>query len=45
MLSSQRIYLPFDDNFFIFTKVENVLSYNMPTGGGFSAGLFMGLRN
>lgn len=27
-----------------YDKLHNVLSYNMPTGGGFSAGLLMGLR-
>mmetsp|Transcript_20013 Transcript_20013/g.20716 ORF Transcript_20013/g.20716 Transcript_20013/m.20716 type:complete len:96 (+) Transcript_20013:1933-2220(+) len=28
-----------------FLKLNEVLSYNIPTGGGFTAGLLMGLRN
>ena len=28
-----------------YEKIHDVLSYNMPTGGGFGAGLLMGLRS
>jgi len=28
-----------------YSKLNSVLSYNLPTGGGFSAGLLLGLRN
>mmetsp|Transcript_3136 Transcript_3136/g.4850 ORF Transcript_3136/g.4850 Transcript_3136/m.4850 type:complete len:189 (-) Transcript_3136:140-706(-) len=28
----------------VYSKLSGVLSYNMPTGGGFAAGLLMGLR-
>ena len=27
-----------------FDQLQEVLSYNLPTGGGFAAGLVMGLR-
>lgn len=33
-----------EDAALVFDKIKSVLQYNMPSGGGFTAGLFLGLR-
>jgi uncharacterized membrane protein (Fun14 family) len=32
------------DAIFAFNKISDVIGYNMPSGGGFSAGFLLGLR-